>query len=438
MGSIFGAIGSAFAGAKQRMTPDQWWREFGGGRNSATGLHINQYTALQATTVMACCSVLSEDVSKMTPQIYRAVDAGGRVESSRVVAKDHFLYNLLWRPNDVQTWPEFCRFMVVSYLLRGNAYAAIIRNARGVPQALIPINPDQVWLWESPGGELFFNVARHGLWQTAALASLPQLIAYDDMFHLKDLSSNGLQGRARTYLGGEAIALAIGQERQYAGIMGNGARPSGYLATEQKLTEPAINRLKTEWKDLQGGLGNTGGTAVLEQGMKWQALTLTMADLEFLAARGFQVIEICRMFRVPPHMVMDLSKGTYSNIVQQGQEYRNSTLTSHTDIWEKRFAFQFGLREQGLEVDFNEDALLKADILTRYNTHRIGILTGFKTQDEARIQENLEPRGGAADELLTPANMIPEQGSDATGLPADGAGKPSDAVGVDNQPASNA
>jgi HK97 family phage portal protein len=430
--TLFGSLASGFSGAKQRST--SWDTSlWGGAGRSATGLSIDQRTALMATAVMACVSVLSEDVSKMTPQIFERVNAGGRLESGRKVAKNHFLYDLLWRPNDWQTWPEFCRMMMIGYLLRGNAYAVILHNQRGIPYALVPINPDRVQVWQSPDGSLFFLVNRQGLHDAAVLSSLPLLIPYEDVFHLKDLSQNGLFGQSRITLAAEAIALSLGQERQYASIMGNGARPSGYLSTDQKLTQPTAERLKQNWKDVQGGLLNTGGTAVLEQGMKWQALTLTMADLEFLAARNFQVVEICRIFRVPPHMVGDLTRGTFSNVVQGAQEYRNNTLTSHSDIWEKRLDFQFDLREAGLFVDFDEGALLKADIVSRYNVHRIGVLTGIKTQDECRIEEGLAPRGGTADVLLTPSNLV-QAGSDATGVAPDGAGKPSNSVGVDNQP----
>jgi HK97 family phage portal protein len=208
--------------------------------------------------------------------------------------------------------------------------------------------------------------------------------------------------------------------------MGNGARPSGYLTTEQRLSDDAAKRLKKNWLDLHSGLGNTGGTAVLEQGLKWEALTLTMADLEFLEARKFQVLEICRMWRVPPHMIASMEGATHSNISQQAQDYRNNTLTSHTDIWEKRLDYQFKLREQDLFVDFNESLLLKADIVARYNVYRIGKLSGIDTTNEIRMAEGKDPVEGG-DELMEPTNMAPH-GSDVNGTAPDGAGNPPDDV----------
>jgi HK97 family phage portal protein len=203
-----------FMGAVLKRSADPEGKWFGGfGVASATGLHIDQQTAMAATAVMACVSVLSEDVSKMTPDIFRRVTVVNHDRGGRKVAKDHFLYNLLWSPNPVQTWPEFCRFMMVAYLLRGNAYAVMIRNGRGIPIMWLPINPDHVALWESPDGSLFWRVTRIGLWQTAMLRDLPLLIPYEDVFHLKDLSANGLVGTSRITLAREAIGLSIGQER---------------------------------------------------------------------------------------------------------------------------------------------------------------------------------------------------------------------------------
>ncbi len=399
---------------------------------SATGIAIDQQTALSASVVLACVSVISEDVSKMTPQIFRHIDVNGHENGGREIAKDHFLFRLLHKPNAWQTWPEFCRQMVVSYLLRGNAYAAIIRDWRGTPQYLVPINPDRVTLWEAPSGDLFYMITRSGYHELAVLQSLPFLAPFDDMFHLKDLSSNGLIGTSRIALAREAIALALGQEQQYARLMGSGARPSGVLTTDRPMTDAAMKRLKQNWYDMNAGMLNSGKTAVLEQGVKFEPITLTSVDMEFLAQRQFQVGEICRLFRVPPHMVGDLSRGTFNNITQQSQDYRNNTLMSHVDIWEKRFDFQFDLDQDGLFVDFNEGALLKADLTARYNAYRIGILSGFLTCNEVRIAEDLPPVDGG-DELMQPTNMAP-LGSDLNGNAPDGAGKGKDDVTGDQAP----
>ena len=317
----------------------------------------------------------------------------------------------------------------------------ILRNRRNDPVSLVPINPDRVSLWQAPDGGLFWWVTRSGLHELAVLKDQPLLIPYEDVFHLKDLSADGLVGTSPIALAREAIALSLGQEQQYARLMGSGARPSGVLTTDQRLTDTAASRIRTDWEAMNAGLANAGRTAILEQGLKWQPLTITSVDLQFLQMRQFQVTEICRIFRVPPHMVGDLSKGTFNNIVQQAQEYRNNTLTSHTDIWEKRFAFTFDLDSESYEVDFDEAALVKADLTARYNAYRVSVLTGWETRNEVRVKEGMNPIEGL-DEPLAPANEIAGS-SLASGTGSDmggdnpGAGQPSTGIDVDNQPITN-
>lgn len=385
---------------------------------------------MQATVVMACVRILAEDVSKMTPILYRRRADGGRDEVT-----NHWLSDLLWQPNDWQTWPEYCRQMVSAFALRGNAYAVMIRNGRGEVTALIPINPDRVALWESPDGSLFWLVTRSGLHEMAVLRGLQLLIPYDDVFHLKDLSANGLVGLSPITLAREAIGLSLAQEQQQARLMGNGARPSGVLTTDKTLTTDIAKRLKDNWRELYSGIANTGQVAVLEAGLKWQALSLNSVDLQFLQLRQFQVIEICRLFRVPPHMIGDLTRGTMQNIVQQAQEYRNNTLTSHTDIHERRFDFSFGLRKQGLFVDFDESTLLKADLIARYNAYRIGKFGGWLNTNMILIGEGMNPIGPEGDVFWSPTNMTDAQdigiGSEASGQAPEGAGKPAQDNGND-------
>jgi len=452
--SIFGRLREGVAaltrdsdGSTDALFNGYWWST-----TSATGIRVNQQTALQHSGVMACACILSEDVSKMTPRLLRRSDVTttrrtprpGSADPAQTIEepvehkgagrevighKDHPLAALLHRPNDWQTWPEFARQMVIAFVLRGNGYAVILRNRRGDPVMLVPINPDRVQMWQAPDGSLFWMVTRSGLHELFVLRNEPFLIPYENVFHLKDLSGDGLVGSSRIALQCETIALGIAQRQQYARLIGNGARPSGILTTDQRLTETSAQRLRDQWNAVNQGLVNSGKTAVLEQGLKWMPLGVSSVDLQFLQLLGFNIIDICRIFRVPPHMLGDMSKGTFNNIVQQSQEYRNNTLTSHTDIWEHRFDFTFDLADQGLFVDFDESALLKADLTARYNAYRVGILTGFETQNEVRVAEGLPPMEGA-DELLRPVNMIgSDQGGDNPG-----AGKPSEKVTVDDQP----
>lgn len=422
-GGLFGRI-MAGVGPRQRSDSfDTGAAVIGLSAPSATGVLVNQQSALQVTAVMACVRLLAEDVSKMPPRLYRMRDGGGRDEITQGPLAD-----LLWQPNRWQTWPEFCRQMTVAYLLRGNAMAPIFSDGRGQPTMMWPVNPDRMALWESPDGALFWWFTPASLFERALFGGRPMLIPYDEVFHLKDLSANGLVGQSPIALAREAIGLALGQEQQQAKMIGNGARPSGILTTDQKLTDATAEALKQRWREAYTGAANTGAVPVLEGGLKWQQLSLTAVDMQFLQARQFSLEEICRIFRVPPTMVgHTIGRGQNQSLPQQMQDYRNGPLTSHSDVWERRFDMQFGLRKQGMVVDFDESSLLKADLAARYDAYRIGRFGGWLTGNEIRLSEGLNPVDGA-DELWEPTNMQPVQnagdvaGSADTGEAPTGAG----------------
>lgn len=423
---------------------------------SATGIQINQQTALQVSTCMACVSVLAEDTSKMPPRLFKYVPKLGYWNGSRhyLGTNEHALVRLLRMPNDWQTWPEFCQQMMIGMVLRGNAYAVILRDRNGFPTKLVPINPDRVALLEAANGMLFFNVARAGLHEMAVLRDQPLNIPYEDVLHIKGLSQNGLVGMSKIAINREAIALALAQEQQYARMMGNGARPSGILTTKEKITDVAAAKIRDDWNSINSGLVNSGRTAILEYGLTWQPLTLSSVDMQFLQLRGFQVQEIARLFRVPPHMVGDMSRVAFNSLTQLSQDYRNNTLMTYTTLIEHRLMMTFDLWDDEIVCECDTNQLMRADLLTRYNAHRIGILTAFEKPNEARIDEGKDVDEDG-DKLLSPTNMAPlgtlpgdgetppgsgannsTPGSDQTGVGEPGAGKPTEKVTTNNQPAS--
>lgn len=366
---------------------------------SATGVRIDQQTAMACDVVWACVKMISEDVAKLRPQLVRKFP-----DRSRALATDNPLFPLLRAPNDWQTWQEFAWMMMVGLLLRGNGYAVIVRNGRGQPQYLVPINPDRVALWEAPGGELFYRVTRAGLHELAKLASVPLLVPARDVFHLKGLSANGLLGLSTIALNRESIGLALAQEQQAARWMGNAARPSGILTTDQKMTQDAYDRSKKAWIDAQAGLANSGKTAMLEMGLKWQPLSMTSQDVEFIASRTFQLNAVARLWRVPPHMIGELTKATNNSLTQLSQEYVNYTLSTYTEIWSQRAAFTFGLPDD-VELLFDMSVLLRGDIAARYQNYRLG-QQGWLTTNEIRDAEGLDPVDDG-DVIFRPVNMAP-------------------------------
>ncbi|HUO53331.1 MAG TPA: phage portal protein [Rhodoblastus sp.] len=413
------SVFSRLFGGRKRSAEDGLWSGGGFSAHAVSGIEINQVTALTATTVLAAVTMLCEDFAKLTPTIYRRNKDG-----SRVVAQDHELYPLLYQPNEWQTYFEWAEMMQLSLVLRGNAYSVKIRNARGLVVKLIPVNADWVAIWESPDGQIFYRVTPNGLHMLAELQGQPFLIPAEDMLHVRGFSLNGLAGASRISLAKEAIGLALGYERQAAQYMSQGASQSGILTTDQKLTPDGAARMSQDWKDKKSGLQNAGKIVVLEQGLKYQPTTLTAADAEYIAARGLQIQEVARVFRIPAHMLGDLARSTNNNISQQAQEYINLTMSSYTARWSWKLDVDFDLRRQGLFVDYDLTQLTRGDQTQRYANYARGISGGFLTQNEARKDDGRDPMEGG-DDLLKPTNLA-GAGSHATGGPADGGGRPAD------------
>jgi HK97 family phage portal protein len=387
-----------------------------GATSSAAGLLISQGTAMAVSTVYACVTIRSQDVARCTPRLFRK-----RKDGSREQVTDHPLCEIFHRPNRAQTWFEWMEQTEAAYLLKGNGYAAIKRDGRGSPKELIPVNPDAVLMLEGWDGGRFYNVNRIGLWQMAMLREFPPTLNAEDMFHLKGLSFNGLVGVSTIGLARDSIGVAMGLEQQAARWMANGSRPSVVLQTEKKLSKEAAQRLKENWNSQFSGLNNTGATAVLEEGLEAKAMQLSSVDVEFIAQRNYSVTDIARYYRVPPHKLgAELMRGI--NIIQVDQDYINNTIMPDLHRIEQKFDYCFGLAEQGLEMDMDETVLLRADIQTRYNAARIGLLSGFISPNEVRAGEGLAPVDGG-DEVFRPLNMG-ALGSDATGTAPDGAGRP--------------
>lgn len=395
-----------------------FWADMGWGGRSATGITVNTFTSLNEPAVMAAVTMLAEDMAKLGWSIYSNVEGQGRKE-----AKNHYLYDLLQEPNDWMNGLELREMMQMGIIMRGNGYALIKRNYRGIPSSLIPWNPDHVTQWVGTDGSLFYRFMASNIHDQAVLRGLPDLISADDVLHIRGFSLGGLLGMSRISLAKEAIALGLAQEQQAARWMGNGAKPSGMLTTDQKLDPAAAKRLAEDFKQNAAGLENSGKIIVGEQGLKFLPFSMTSADLEFIASRQFQLQEIARIFRIPPHMLGEMSRSTNNNIAQMAQEYINFTLTGYTNRWRAKMSSTFGLRKEGLSVEFDYRDLTTADMTSRINNWRIAIMSMMAKPDEARIDLGWTPVGGDADKLQYPQNMS-SAGSQSTGDAPENAGRP--------------
>jgi len=416
---------------RQKMTIDEWFESFfGGSSRSATGETITQLSALRVSAVWACVTILAEDVAKLPWHIYRRQSNGGKV-----IVQDHPLEQLLQRPNNWQNGFEFKEMMMAALLLRRNAYAPIIRNGFGEPLSLIPVNPDWTTIYQAPDGSIFYNVARQNQHLAAVLKPLPLMIPSDNMLHIRGMSLNSLWGQSAIASGKDAIGLSLAQQDLAAIFASNGTQLSGILEVPTRLSEAAYERLRKTWKDRRAGISNAGETAILEEGTKWSRQGMTSVDAEFIAARKHQVEEVARYFRMPSHKLgITGDRSTNATMAQAQQEYVNDVVMSWVGRIESKVNETFDLLEDGYFVEFDTSHFLRADIVSRYNAYRTGIVGMFLQPNEARRAEGL-PDVPEGDTLYQPTNVAPigftpigqetGPGSDVTGDAAPGgAGDP--------------
>jgi len=417
-----------FARRRSGEGDDRIWGEWGDGGVSAAGVPVNSATAMRHVAVMACVSILAADVAKIPLGVYRRLPNGGKE-----VAKDHFLNRLLRDPNDWQTGFEFKEMLQASLVLRGNGYGVTVRNGRGMPLFMVPVHPDRVGLFEAPSGEYFYAVTRNGLHEMAMLREQPLLIPSRDMFHLRWLPQwNSLLGSSRLSMVRQSIGIGIGLEEHQARFIGQGARTGGVLATDQKFASKEVReQLREEWQRLQGGPRNSGATAILEQGLKWQPLGLTMVDSQFIESRNFQIRDVARAFDVPPYKLAIEGENEGPAMVQMGQQYLNGPISGYCERWKAKGEKFFGLDGDDLFLDWDYGHFLKADLLSRFTAYRQAVGGPWMEVNEARRAEGMSevPHG---DVVLQATNMAPlgwvpsglggtgGPGSDQTGVPGQG------------------
>jgi HK97 family phage portal protein len=318
--------------------------------------------------------------------------------------------------------------MQAALLMKGNAFAAIQRNGRNDPTALIPMPPDNTCLWMSPDGDLFYRWTATNEHEEAVMSGFPNPIPAADVLHLRWLSTNGLIGLSRLSLAKEAIGLSLALEEHSSRLFANGARPGGVLETDKRLSDPAYERFKTTWQKYTG-VENSGGTPILEEGLKWKPQTMTSVESQTVEARRLQAEEIARVFDVPVHRLGIIPQGGGAAIIQAHQMYLNNTLSTDAERWESKLNDQFGLEGTEFFIEFDLDYFNRADIQTRMNAYRTAVVGMIMTPDEARIREGLgrHPHGNT---LYQPTNVAPigfdpnsthsGPGSDVTGAPAPG------------------
>ena len=369
------------------------------GGTSQAGVAVNAQTAMQSAAVYSCVQVLAQSIGMLPLCVYAIDDAGIRRR-----ARHHRLWALLQdQPNSFQTAVEFFEMMSAHLCLRGNAYALINRNAKGQILELIPLHPDQVSVQMQADYRLRYGCTLEG-GQRMALAT-------GDVFHVRGLTLNGWLGISPIAYAREAIGLAMATERFGATLFRNGAKMGGVLEHPGKISKEAADRLRSSFDEAHSG-ENAHRTAILEEGLKWSKVSMTADDSQFLETRKYQRSEIAAIFRVPPHMIGDLERATFSNIEQQSLEFVNFTLMPWLHRIEKaiRRDLLTPAERTRMMARFNVANLLRGDAAARAAYYQSGIQQGWMTRNEARHAESdlgvmLNPLEGL-DEPLLPLNMI--------------------------------
>ena len=362
---------------------------------SGSGKSVTVQSAIQLSTVYACVRVISETIASLPLGIYETVNDGNEK------ATDHPLYRLLHdEPNSEMTSFVFREVMLAHLLLYGNSYSQIIRSGKNQVIGLYPLLPDHMDVDRDSKGNLTYTYTTS---DGKTVSIKPR-----DVLHIPGLGFDGVMGYSPIALEKNAIGLGIASEEYGSKFYSNGARPSGILTHPNTVKNPKA--LRESWNSAYGGSSNSNRVAILEEGMKFEPIAIPNNEAQFLETRKFQVDEICRIFRVPPHLVGNLEHATFSNIEHQSIDFAVHTIRPWLVRIEKAMnRTLLSDQEKGrFFVQFNIDGLMRGDYKSRMEGYAIGRQNGWLSANDIRALENQNPipadQGG--DAYLVNGNMI--------------------------------
>ena len=378
------------------------YRFFFGGTTS--GKAVTERSAMQMTAVYSCVRILSEAIAGLPIHLYRYGEGG-----SKEKAINHPLYFLLHdEPNPEMTSFVFRETLMTHLLLWGNAYAQIIRNGKGEVVALYPLMPNRMTVDRDSSGQLFYSYQMNNS-DAPTMKAGTVILKPSDVLHIPGLGFDGLVGYSPIAMAKNAIGLAIATEEYGAKFFANGATPGGLLEYPGTVKDP--DRVRESWNKGFSGSQNAGKVAILEEGMKYTPISIAPEQAQFLETRKFQINEIARIFRVPPHMVGDLEKSSFSNIEQQSLEFVKYTLDPWVVRWEQSLSRALFTPEEKKKYffKFNVEGLLRGDYQSRMNGYATARQNGWMSANDIRELENLDriPAEEGGDLYLINGNMLP-------------------------------
>lgn len=363
-----------------------------------SGVVVTERTALNIAAVYQAVNVLANDVSKLPLFLYRRLPDGGRERD-----KAHPTgYLLRHKPNQYLTSVIFKKTLMQHALLWGNGYAAIIRDGAARPLELIILDPSRTYPVLNAQGALRY---------VTTINNERRVLFPEDVFHLRGLSFDGIKGYSPVDLARNSLALGMAAEKFGNKFFANGAVATGVLSHPGVLRGQASDNLREEFEEKHRGLGQTLRTIVLQEGVKFQQLTIPNEQAQFLQTREFQKAEVASWFNLPPHKVGAGDRTSYASLEQENQSYLDTSLDPwllafEEECWDKLLTEQ-EKQDDTHFVEFLRDALLRTDLPSRYASYAVGIQWGILSPNEARRLENKPPRGPEGDEFVRPVNMAP-------------------------------
>ncbi|MEG3343926.1 phage portal protein [Streptococcus suis] len=353
------------------------------GRTSS-GENVDEFKAMQTTAVYASVRILAEAVASLPIHVYERTSTG---KEKKV---EHPLYFLLHdEPNPEMSSFVFRETLMIHLLIWGNAYVQIIRDRSGQVISLYPLLPDKMSVHRDESGKLYYKYKRQSEENPNFKEKGDAILRAEDVLHVPGLGFDSLIGYSPIALAKNAIGMTLATENYGASFFKNGANPGGVLEHPGILKDP--KRVRDSWNAVYNGVTNAHKVAVLEEGMKYTQVGIPPEEAQFLQTRKFQINEIARLYRIPPHMVGDLEKSSFSNIEQQSLEFVKYTLDPWVVRLEQAFKRSLFLPEEKKTyfVKFNVDGLLRGDYQSRMNGYAIGRQNGWLSTNDIRELEDL-------------------------------------------------
>jgi HK97 family phage portal protein len=373
---------ASFMGYEQRRSDanplDPSWQALG----NSTGYfsNVSARAAENLSTVLACTTAVASALAYVPALIYRRDGNGNRIE-----VPAHPLSRLVkGGVNPQQTWPDFLEHWIASALLGGNGLAEIIRGGNGQLAGFAWVPWGMVTVQELPSGRLAYDVG-DGKGRTRRLLE-------GEVLHLRDRTDDGRIGRSRLSRAAETVQGVDLANRHARNFLSSGASPSGVIEHPGTMTAEQRTGLRSQFNERHTGAANAGSTLILDGGLTWKASQISPEDAELLETRKFGVIEICRLFQVPPPIVQAYEHNTFTNASQAGLWFATFCLAPWARKIEAEFARSVFTAGSGYELELDLSGFLRGDPETRWNAHKIALETGVLDANEVRQIEGWNPR----------------------------------------------